>query len=491
MIPIGPLAAVVYALIRAAANLETTKKPASKTVIPSAVKAKPNPGSDSPAVRQILLLSLLIGTLYAFSHQRPWLGLTLLSIGILLLINPWWTTRNVFVPLRLHRAAFHWVSVGAASSKPDKQNDSVLAAAWCLSRKGSPSSAIAWTETRLPKWRKLRASTVAAHAMLAAARGHFNEARVLFRSVALFHPTIVSKDIARICFEWLATDSAARGDWIAVQHFCKHHRAPRVPTLILLNDAAKRPRKFRVPAAIEVWVARLGIRRPDSLNPNQIFLHQNSPDNLTPANVGGVAAALCASMQTVHDAGQLAALAEHWQKVLGDESLRHQLSQRAAAVGGGNPEATLNSLHRLVESDLVARMDAMTEFSATDAPRAPLLNSALDARRNRLLLEIQDHIERLRVRQYQNQVASTLDEWRNFVAVHRAYSNVCAAGSKRDRTLVFSMVGLPLNSFAVWLYRVRQENAVANAIFRFLETEARLTSSPSYDVIRRNAALGP
>jgi hypothetical protein len=83
---------------------------------------------------------------------------------------------------------------------------------------------------------------------------------------------------------------------------------------------------------------------------------------------------------------------------LGDESLRHQLSQRAAAVGGGNPEATLNSLHRLVESDLVARMDAMTEFSATDAPRAPLLNSALDARRNRLLLEIQDHIERLRVR---------------------------------------------------------------------------------------------
>jgi hypothetical protein len=93
----------------------------------------------------------------------------------------------------------------------------------------------------------------------------------------------------------------------------------------------------------------------------------------------------------------------------------------------------------------------------------------------------------LRLREQQNQVGSTLDEWRNFVAVHRAYSNVCAAGSKSDRALAFSIAGPPLNSLAVWLHGFRQENAAANAIFRFLETEARLTNSPSYAVIRRNA----
>jgi hypothetical protein len=324
MIPIGPLAAVVYALIRAAANRESTTKPANRTST-AAVKAQPNSGSEMPALLQILLVLLFIGILFALSHR--WLGpsLILISIVILVLLQPWWITRNILVPLRFHRLAFYWMSVAAASWIPDKPNNCVLVAAWCLSRQRSPaSSAIAWAERRLPKWRKLRGSTVATHAMLATARGQLHEARMLFGSVALFNPTVVSKPIARICFEWLAADSAARGDWVAVQHFSKHYRAPRIPTLILLNDLAKRPPGLRIPAAIEVWVARLGIRRADSLNSNQIFPHQNSANNRISADAGSLAAALGASMQTPRDAGQVAALAGHWQKALSDESLRQR-----------------------------------------------------------------------------------------------------------------------------------------------------------------------
>src|SRR5262249_49518872 len=106
-----------------------------------------------------------------------------------LLLMSWWTTRNILIPLRFHRMAYHLMSVAVGSWITDKPAGSVLAAAWCLSRQGSPKSGdIAWTESRLPKWRKLRGTTIAAHAMLAAARGQLDEARILFGSVALFHP---------------------------------------------------------------------------------------------------------------------------------------------------------------------------------------------------------------------------------------------------------------------------------------------------------------
>lgn len=60
-----------------------------------------------------------------------------------------------------------------------------------------------------------------------------------------------------------------------------------------------------------------------------------------------------------------------------------------------------------------------------------------------------------------------------------------------DRSLAFSIVGLRLNSFAVWLHDGRKEKTLANALFRFPESEARLTDSPTYKVISRNASIGP
>jgi hypothetical protein len=452
-------------------------------------------GSGALAFLRLVFIAVpIVVPINFFSQLSGWrAGLEAVLVTICgLLIFPWWTARNIVIPLRLHRLAYGltWMSVGPWLR--DKPEGPVLAAAWCLSLQRAPrASSIAWAEKKLRASRPLRASTVAAHAMLAAARKQSAEARALFESTALLHPSLMPQEVGRVCYEWLATDSAARGNWAAVQRFAEHYRAPRVPTLLLLaNIAARRPGNRRA-SRIKVWIARLQIRQrlPGR---DEIPIQTRPTPTPNPPKMSAreaMAMALHASIFSPSNCNAILSLSEQWESVLHDQDLYHRLTVRSTAIGAGNAvAATLQRLRRLVESDLVERLDNLG--GEPDGIPPALLKSALAIRRDRLFTEIGERIARLERRRRENRDVPRIEEWREFVALHRAYNELCSSGSKADRSLAFSFA-VQLNAFAVWLHDSRKEKTLANAMFRFLEREARLTGSPSYKVISRNASIGP
>lgn len=226
----------------------------------------------------------------------------------------------------------------------------------------------------------LRASTVAAHAMLAAARGQTAEARALFESTALLHFSLMPPEVGCVCYEWLATDSAARRDWAAVEQFAGHYRAPRVASLLLLKDIARLPPGKRRASKIKVWIARLQI--PQRLSSPDGTLVESLP--VLPANHSmapardAASTALYASIVSADNYNATFSLAEQWESALHDHDLVRRLAVRSTAIGGGDVAVTLTMLRRMVESDLVERLDNFSGLPASVPPA--LLNSALASR---------------------------------------------------------------------------------------------------------------
>jgi hypothetical protein len=440
---------------------------------------------------RFILTATFFGAPYLF--VREWLGLEILLFAVcLLLFYPWWTTRHIAIPLRMPRLAYALTAFGGMEWWFDKPEGPVAAAAWCLSRqRKATKQSVTWAEKHLVPSRPLRASTVAAHAMLAAVRGQFSEARMLFESMLLLHGRTAPVPMWRLCFEWLATDAAARGDWAAVRRIAAHYLAPRVSTLLLLADLAGRPPGKRKASIVEVFLSRLPFRSP---NLKPILSGKPTPRGaskelniVSPVSLEG---ALRASLDSAdpHSAS-LTVLAETWDSILCDEHLRQRLALRSAALGGGDADTTLHQLRQLVESDLTEAIDAVLKNEESVSGESPLLKSALSSRRRRLLTELEERMARLDARRNKDQALPAIDEWKEFLAFHRTYTSIYAPDESPDRTIAFNMISLRLNSFAVWLHSQKKESVIANAIFRFLLPEARRSNSPSLEILSRNAKL--
>jgi len=399
-------------------------------------------------------------------YRQEWLGLESVSLALcLLLFYPWWTARFIAIPLGLPRLAYALTAFTGMEWWCDKPEGPVAAAAWCLSRqKKATEQSITWVEKHLDPARPVRASTVAAHAMLAAARGRLSDARMLFESMLLLDGRTAPEAIWRLCFEWLTTDAAARGDWTAVRRFTRHYLAPRIATIVLLARVAQRPSGTRRASILEVCQSRLPYPSPD-LRP--IF------------------ADVPLSQKT--RAGELKNIVDRWENVFADEQLCHHFSLRAAALGGGDAGTVLNQVRQMVQSDLSDSIAAVIQNGETLPENSPLLNAALNSGRRKLLSELSDRVSRMDDRRRRDRALSAIDEWKEFVAVHRTYSLLCAQGDRSGSGTAFYTMCARLNAFAVWLIEQKKESAMANAIFRFLSSEADRNKSPDREIISRNA----
>ncbi len=399
---------------------------------------------------------------------REWLGLESVLLALcLLLFYPWWTARHIAIPLGMPRLAYALTVFNGIEWWNDKPEGPVAAAAWCLSRKRTATEqAITWAEKHLDPARPLRASTVAAHAMLAASRGQLLEARTLFEGMMLLDGRTAPEAIWRLCFEWLTTDAAARGDWTAVRRLTRHHLAPRVSTLILLARVAQRPPGTRKASIFEVFLSRVPFPSPD----------------LTP-----IFSEVPISSQS--RAGELKAIVEQWENKFADERLRQHLSLRAAALGGGDAGAALNQLRQLVQSDLTESISVAVQNGETISEESPLLKAALNSGRRKLLSELSERVARMDERRRRDRALPAIDEWKEFLALHRTYSLLCAQGDRSGSGTAFYTMCARLNAFAVWLLDQKNEKAIANAIFRFLVSEAERNKSPDREIISRNAKV--
>ena len=98
-------------------------------------------------------------------------------------------------------------------------------------------------------------------------------------------------------------------------------------------------------------------------------------------------------------------------------------------------------------------------------------------------------MNRMEQRKLGNKELPQLEEWRELLALRGLYRQACEAGSQGDHSLAHSIIRDKLVNFGVWLYNVRVEKPVANAIFRMLEAEAvALGDSDSEKLNKKNAA---
>jgi len=460
----------------------------TRTRIPVLTESKGGDPGLFTLLRIILVAAFFLAPLLIV---KEWLGLQMVLFALcLLLLYPWWTTRYVALPLRMPRLAYALTAFCGLEWWNDKPEGPVAAAAWTLSRqRKTTKEAIAWAEKHLVPARPLRATTVAAHAMLAAARGQLQETRMLFESMLLMDGRFAPAAIWRLCFEWLATDAAARGDWAAVHRFASHYLAPRVPTLLLLADVAGRPPGKRKASIVEVCRSRLPYPSP-SLNPilSGGPAQRRASERPSTIEPNGLAGALRATLEsTKPQAGELKFLAECWDAVLGDAQLYERLALRSAALGGGDAGAALDRIRQLVQSDLTDAIGAALKNGETIPKDSHLLNAALHSCRRRLLSDLGERIVRMDARRRKDQPLSAIDEWKEFLTLHRIYFSICTSDGGSDNSIAFYTICARLNVFAVWLLDQKKEKAIANAIFRFLVMEAERNNSPDQALLSRNA----
>lgn len=508
MVPIGAIvAAVVLGLraINAASNNGNESSPGQPTPVSrGSVTFWSDSGAAGTIVFQLILLGMMTGLIVSGLETQ---SLVLLSFGVasFVFLFPWWVTRKVLVPLGLARLAYLVSWLSRVAWRRDKPGGPALAAAWALVQSDEPwKSSIAWVEQKLAATpRALQGSTVVATGLLEAAKGNHDTARAWLESALMFDPRVAPKHVLRIAAEWLATDAAAAGDWERVKKIAANKHLPFTRTLSLLEAIAGRMQGEPLPTTAGLWFWWL-------LAPRRLWswsmVRQAARAQVTrerphgsdlPAvpkelELGDVGAALflhrSLRSRFAPGAADVVAVARAWEAALGG-ALRQKLFERATLIGGGDPDAAISEVRALVEKELAPLVPQNLTGVGGELPL--LVTHAVSARRDELMESLEERIDRMDRRKLERRELPVVEEWRELLALRATYTEICATGGLAERSLAHSIIKDKLVNFGVWLFNERLERPMANAIFRFLETEAVSVGDVEAERLNsKNAACG-
>lgn len=496
---------------------------------------------DAPAplrwlrVLRIVLLPVALGLCVALAGGMLWAAPALAINAAVLL--PWPLARWVLIPLGLPRLAFWTVSIADWTFVADRRGGAALAGAWALCRaRERDDEAAAWLEERLNEApapveegedpRKLRASDasfhplrgagIAAAAMLASYRGDLEGARALFESVAMLDERACPPVARRVAKRWLAADAAARGDWEKVAELSADGMVEG-RDLGLLGAIARRLLDARAAigeaprwaADVALWiywivapnrVATLPLVRRALSSARRAPAPRAEGPEIRAAAVPegdrwGRAVALHASL-LVKAEGQITGddlrrLGGAWDAAFEDEAAQAEVRERALTIGAASADATLGALRRSAAEDLanLARAAGVPHSAWEDLGET--VGRATRLLRDELLAELELTCDRLRRRVDDRRELPASDEWREWVALKTQYERAAELVGPELRRLAFPKVDSDVCHLAVWLFNVRRQRALSNAMFRWLLAEAEaLGDQRSADLSRKNIACG-
>lgn len=502
--PVGAAVAVVVIIIRALASAGENKAPASTTTPAAPVSRGTSTfWQDSGAAGTLIFQLILLGFALGMTGAGLDLGnavLLALGLGAAWLLFPAWVARVVLAPLGLARLAYFSAWLSRVEWRRDRPGGPALVAAWALAQQRAPwPSTIAWVEGKLTgSKRALQGSGVVAWGLLEAAKGKPDSAREWLESVLMFDPRVAPEQVRRVAAEWLACDAAARGDWKRVKELTSNRKWPASRALTLLDALAGRLLGERVPTNAGLWlwwalaprrawtwsfVRRVTARPAVPPRPDQALPQ-------VPEALDGLGRATFVTV-ALRQAGtpplaSVVEVARAWERAL-DEQLRSKLFARAMLLGGGEPDEALGEVRGLVEKALAPLLPL--NLAGAGGPLPQLLEAAALSRKDQLFSELEDRMNRMDARKHDGRELPQLEEWREFMALKKRYRQTLEAGGAADASLAFSVIRDKLVNFGVWLYNVRAEKPLANAIFRMLEAEAvSMGDSESERLNKKNAA---
>ena len=504
MIPVGAIvAAVVLGLraLNAAGNTTNTPATPAATVPVSRGSATfwQDTGAAGTLVFQMIMLGIALGLVSVGLETRSGVALGV-GLTAAYLLFPAWIARVVLAPLGFVRLAYFTAWLSRVEWRRDKPGGPALIAAWGLAQQEKPwPSSIAWLERKLGSSKSaLQGSGVVAFGLLEAAKGRLEPARDWLDSVLMFDPRVAPPQVRLVAAEWLAADAAARGDWKRVKAIASNPKWPGSRTLTLLGALAGRMTGDALPTNAGLWLWWL-------LAPRRFwtfrFVRQAAarhgqpatPEAALPAPPAALDPMARATFLTLAlkthaspSAGSVVEVARAWEAALSNDA-RSKLFTRATLIGGGEPDAAIEEVRQLVEEALGPLLPEKLQGVSGTLPS--LLVAAAQTRKDALFSQLEERMNQLEARKVGNKELPQLEEWRAVLSLRAIYRQACAAGSEGDHSLAHSIIRDKFVNFGVWLYNVRVEKPVGNAIFRMLEAEAvALGDTDAEKLNKKNAA---
>lgn len=415
-------------------------------------------------------------------------------------------TRHVFVPLGWLRGAFY----GGLASRPgaDGEAYALCCAAWALAHRPTTRGEqwlITHRDLRLP----LGDAEVVVTGLIAAARGDAATARALLRSVEMLvesHPAV-----RELVGEWLAVDAVERGAWAELHDDAVAARWPATPLAYFLEGvAARRVDADRVPGTWELqarWllaphrrktrvllaspaghVARSTAPEPDSVEIVEPYAVEIAP--LPRAVAAHLTVASPAGAGRPPSPASLAAAVRAWDAALADGTTHAWLARRALELDAplGAVDRALRELTATVTDEL-ARLAEAAQLGAPASP-GPVGDALARRLRHGRLDALEAGFSRWAQRRHDGAVRSAIDEWREFVALHAAYTAAVRAGGMELRRLAFPHAFSTGSNMAAWLWNSRKEYALSHAISKWLLSEALVVGdAEAIELGHRNCSL--
>lgn len=414
---------------------------------------------------------------------------------ILFLSFPWALAFRVAIPLRLTRLSWYLARMSVAVWDKDVRGGACLGAALALGRRGAvPDPAtLEWLRARLAALKPLRGAGVAALGFVEAARGDVDAARALLASVEEVHELAAPPTARVLAAEWRAAEAAARGDWTEVERIGRARRPPRnAMTRFLGAVAARFLGRAPVPGnaklvlswllagrRLRTWrLVRRALAAPREAIPFADALEDELPESggQRTTTVRGRALRLRRAL-ALHASlwrearvfpADLRRLGRTWDKAVHDGGTRKLAADRARTLGLPGGEATLRTLGQEVQEDLVALARRAGCALEEDERSGELLRTAARRLRHDLLTEIELTAKRMAARADEKRALPAVDEWREWVAFRATCERAFDQCGMTLRRLAFPTLNEHVTHFGCWLFNVRQEKAIANAIFRWL-----------------------
>ena len=437
----------------------------------------------------------------------------------LLYVDLWWiaipfaglVAVRVLAPLMVRHAitGLGWTRVAYWTAHAEAVRDPVgyalCAAAWAHAHRPDPAGE-AWIVARRDKRQPLGDAEVVVTALLVAARGDADTARLLLRStpeLVEVHPRV-----REIAGEWLACDAAERHAWRELHDDAMAARFPATPLSYFLEGiAARRVGASAAPSRAELvsrWLLAPNRRHTrallDDVPVPRAPIQTDQPDapvTAAPAAAdapplpAAVAAHLALDAAPASTDG-LARVARAWDAALADPTLRIWIARRAIELEApaGAVDRALGDVARQITDDL-ARIanDAMIGLGAP--PSTGPISDALARRlRHGRLDALESGFQRWAERKRANERHPPIDEWREYVALRAAYDAAAAAGGLELRRFAFPHAYGAGNTIAVWLWNERKEYAMSHAISTWLLREAiAVGDAQAIDLCTQNTRL--
>ena len=444
-----------------------------------------------------------------------------LLVGLVVLL-PWPTLRLVLLPLGLLRTAYYLSFLCLVRFQDDRRGGALLVGAWALlrapQRAASESEpALRFLEKRLHRLKNLRGAAVVAMGLGAARRGELEAARALLESAFNLDPAACPQWALELAGEWLTVDAVAQGSWSKVcardsgvrprspltrflRACAARFATPAEPTLAPPSDLALTLAWLRAPhrRATFSLLQRARLSRPQPAPPSPAA-PPGSPEPAPelPAALRELALVLLAPSSTLTQE-QLLRVCRGFDAALRSPATLRHLTERALSLGQAGPEEALRELRAQLAALIGARLreaalpiDQLLATSPAGQPASELGAAAAQAVRTQLLEEIEQACDALHDRTTDKRELPVEDEWREWAALRARYHRVSQLGGLTIRRLAWGPLHREVCNWAVWLWNERRHKVLANAVFRFLLTEAEeLQDDSRITLARKNVNCG-